>query len=140
MRRFVALTLIFAFTSLGCYNTYYIDRGQLAELQVVPETGKATVTDSKSKAVQVDDDTKLFVRSEGGKRYQLTPFNFTMTESQLVASDRDYILDMTELKEMAEVDHMSRWKTGLLIGGGVAVFATIVGLIAWASATSGSSE
>ena len=105
MRRFVALALIFAFTSLGCYNTYYIDRGQLAELQVVPETGKATVTDSKSKAVQVDDDTKLFVRSEGGKRYQLTPFNFTMTESQLVASDRDYILDMTELKEMAEVDH-----------------------------------
>ena len=73
-------------------------------------------------------------------RYPIAPFNFKMTESQLVASDRDYILDLGELREAAEVDHMSNWKTGLWIAGGVAVAATIIGLIAWASATSGGSQ
>ncbi|HOI09729.1 MAG TPA: hypothetical protein PK313_04540 [Myxococcota bacterium] len=140
MKRVVALTVAVAFFSLGCYNTYYIPRSELGTLQEAPEAGNATVTDDKGQGVQVDDETRLFVRSKGGKRYPITPFNFKMTESQLVASDRDYILDLGELKESAEVDHMSNWKTGLWIAGGVAVAATIIGLIAWASATSGGSQ
>ena len=89
MKRVVALTVAVAFFSLGCYNTYYIPRSELGTLQEAPEAGNATVTDDKGQGVQVDDETRLFVRSKGGKRYPITPFNFKMTESQLVASDRE---------------------------------------------------
>lgn len=140
MRKVVASMLVMSLLSLGCYNTYLVPRSELATLQEVPESGQATVRDTQGNEVVVKDDTRLFVRSTGGKRYPITPFNFRLSESQLVASDRDYILDVNGLREQAEVDQLSKWKTGLWIAGGVAVFATIVGLIAWASATSGGSS
>jgi len=140
MKRVVAAVLVVSMFGLGCYNTYTIPRSELSTLQEVPEAGQATVKDTEGKEIVVKEDTRLFVRSQGGKRYPITPFNFTVTESQLVASDRDYILDMNGLKDSAEVDHMSNWKTGLWIAGGVAIFGTLIGLIAWASATSGGSS
>lgn len=140
MKRVIAASLVVSMLGLGCYNTYSIPRSELATLQEVPEAGQATVKDADGKEVVVKEDTRLYVRSQGGKRYPITPFNFKMTESQLVASDRDYILDTNGLKDNAEVDLMSNVKTGLWIAGGVAIFGTIVGLIAWASATSGGSS
>jgi len=140
MRKVVASLLVVSLLSLGCYNTYLIPRSELATLQEVPESGQATVSDAKGQQITVKDDTRLYVRSTGGKRYPITPFNFRLSESQLVASDRDYILDVNGLRETAEVDQLSKWKTGLWIAGGVAVFGVIVGLIAWASATSGGSS
>lgn len=140
MKRVVAAVLVVSTFGLGCYNTYTVPRSQLGNLQEVPEAGQATVKDTDGKDIVVKEDTRLFVRSQGGKRYPITPFNFKMTESQLVASDRDYILDVNSLKDNAEVDHMSTWKTALWIAGGVALAGTLIGLIAWASATSGGSQ
>jgi hypothetical protein len=140
MKRVISAALVVSMLGLGCYNTYSVPRSELATLQEVPESGQALVKDTDGKEVVVKEDTRLYVRSQGGKRYPITPFNFKMTESQLVASDRDYILDVNGLKDNAEVDHMSNWKTGLWIAGGVAIFGTIIGLIAWASATSGGSS
>jgi hypothetical protein len=140
MKRVVAAVLVVSTFGLGCYNTYTVPRSQLGNLQEVPEAGQATVKDTDGKDIVVKEDTRLFVRSQGGKRYPITPFNFKMTESQLVASDRAYILDVNSLKDNAEVDHMSTWKTALWIAGGVALAGTLIGLIAWASATSGGSQ
>ncbi len=140
MKRLVAAVLVVSMFGLGCYNTYTVPRSQLANLQEVPESGQATVKDTDGKELVVKEDTRLFVRSQGGKRYPITPFNFKVTESQLVASDRDYILDVNGLKDNAEVEHMSTWKTALWITAGVAVAGALIGLIAWASATSGGSS
>jgi len=116
--RSVALVLLLTFTTLGCYNTHYLKPETFAGLQRSDATTQ-TVADNGGETVQVSDDTKLFVRSEGGRRYQVTPFNFKMTKSQLVASDRDYILMLDELKSY-EVDKLSTWKTVGLISLGVA--------------------
>lgn len=140
MKRAVATVLVVSMFGLGCYNTYTVPRSQLSNLQEVPESGQASVKDTDGKDIVVKEDTRLFVRSQGGKRYPITPFNFKMTESQLVASDRDYILDVNGLKDNAEVDHLSTWKTALWIAGGVALAGTLIGLIAWASASSGGKE
>ncbi len=140
MKRLVAAVLVFSVFGLGCYNTYTVPRSQLATLQDFPESGKATVTDSNGREVVVNEDTRLFVRSQGGKRYPITPFNFKMTESQLVASDRDYILDVNSLRENAEVDHMSTGKTAAWIVVGSVIGAGLIGLIAWAAASGGGSE
>jgi len=126
MTRVVAAAVAVTFLAAGCYNTYVIPRSELATLQAAPEGGSATVKDDEGTNVVVKDDTRLFVRSKGGKRYPITPFNFKMTESQLVASDRDYILDLNGLKDTAEVDHVSTWKTVGLIGLGAAAVAGLV--------------
>ena len=125
MIRVTAVAVFVAFLATACYNTYTIPREELAKLQT-SDAGKETVKDKKGENVLVKDDTHLFVRSRGGKRYPITPFNFKMTESQLVASDRDYILDLNGLRDDAEVDHVSGWKTGLLIGAGAAVVAGLI--------------
>ncbi len=125
MERAVALGVLIAFGTAGCYSTYQIPRSELEALQT-SETGTATVRDTEGREVAVKDDTHLYVRSKGGKRYPLTPFNFRMTESQIVASDRDYILDLASLKDEAEVDHVSTWKTVTLISLGAAALAGLI--------------
>lgn len=136
MKRLVALTLAVTMFTMGCYNTHLISRQeQLPNLQVRPENGVTVVKDMDGQDVEVTDDTNLFVRSAGGKRYPITPYNFKMTESQLVASDRDYILDANGLTETAEVDKPSTWKTALWITAGVLIAGGLIGTIAWAAAT-----
>ena len=124
MLRTVAVTLLVTFTTVGCYNTYYLKQDTFAGLQKA-ETRSMSVTDSAGEAVQVSDDTKLFARSTGGRRYQITPFNFKMTKSQLVASDRDYILMLDEV-DSYEVDKLSTWKTVGLISLGVAAVGGLI--------------
>lgn len=118
MLRSVAVALLVTFSTVGCYNTYYLKQETFAGLQRSDVTA-VNVTDNGGESVQVSDDSKLFARSTGGRRYQLTPFNFKMTKSQLVASDRDYILMLDEV-ESYEVDKLSTWKTVGLISLGVA--------------------
>jgi len=157
---------ILAMTSLlsgltGCYNTYQVpsiefrklqsrqalsqDR-RLAEKLTKKEDQEAlmkrgandavTVTTLKSQQVAVTRMTKVFVRSQGGRRYQVTPFNFSMFSSQLVASDRDTLIPLANLKSY-EVDLLSTGKTAGMIAAGVAVAAAFIITIA---VTSGSSS
>ncbi len=125
MKKAVACWVLVAFGTVGCYNTYLIPRTELETLQT-SESGTATVRDVDGREITVKDDTRLYVRSKGGKRYPITPFNFRMTESQIVASDRDYILDLASLKDEAEVDHVSTWKTVTMISLGAAALAGLI--------------
>ena len=128
MMRFIAVfsILLFAGTTLGCYNTYVVSQEEFAKLQQAPADSRtASVTDEEGTEVGVSDGTGLYVRSTGGRRYPVTPFNFKMTSSQLVASDRDTLLPMNEL-ESFEVDHLSTWKTVLLVGAGAAAAAGVI--------------
>ncbi|MCC6623178.1 MAG: hypothetical protein IT385_18105 [Deltaproteobacteria bacterium] len=119
-------TLAFSLSSVaGCFNTYDVPREEFEKLQASEQVPLA-VASLEGEQVLVDRDTNIFVRSVGGRRYPVTPFNFKMTSSQLVASDRDTLLALGEIAEY-EVDHFSEVQTGLLIGAGVlAVTALIV--------------
>ena len=55
----------------------------------------------------------------------MTPFNFKMTTSQLVASDRDTLLALGEIDKY-EVDLFSDTQTILLITGGVVLVAGLI--------------
>lgn len=135
MKKIAALLLVVAFSSYSCYNTYRISMDDLAKVQT-PEAGTriAVATDEAEKVV-VEPNTLLFVREMGGKRYPITPYNFTITPSkQLVASDRDYIFMMNQLEPKAEVDLLSTGKTVALIAAGV---GAVAGLIVVTAATAG---
>lgn len=130
-----ALSILFfsAGAVSGCFNTYELTQEEFQRLQASDEIPLAV--DSKSgEKLLVDRDTPIFVRSVGGRRYPLTPFNFKMTSSQLVASDRDTLLAISELEDY-EVDLFSDTQTILLISAGVAVVA---GLIVITAVTAGS--
>lgn len=150
----LALLALSVGTLPGCYNTYRISSDEFRKLQSVQainedeklqakispddmaalqkrgEADLVTVTDDRNEKVGVNRDTRLYVRSEGGRRYQVTSFNFSMASSQLVASDRDYLLPLSDIKSF-EVDHLSVAKTVALVSAGAIVAAgLIVGIVA----------
>ncbi|MFO0750936.1 MAG: hypothetical protein U1F43_35475 [Myxococcota bacterium] len=116
----------------ACFNTYDVPREEFEKLQAsdVPLTVKSKAGED----VLVDKDTNIFVRSVGGRRYPVTPFNFKMTSSQLVASDRDTLLALGEIEDY-EVDHFSELQTGLLIGAGVAAVTALIVVTALTAGT-----
>jgi len=129
-------TLAFGLGSFaGCFNTYDVPREEFARLQASEEIPLAVSSVGGEKVV-VDRDTNIYVRSVGGRRYPVTPFNFKMTSSQLVASDRDTLLALGEIAEY-EVDHFSEVQTGILIGVGV---LAVTGLIVVTAITAGQKD
>jgi hypothetical protein len=130
LKRMAGSLTILLFLSAACYNTYYISREQLKELQTAEKGDREVVKSVDGEEVVVERDTGLAVRSEGGRKYPITPFNFSVTQTQLVASDRDTLLALSELRDEAEVQHLSTWKTVGLISLGVAAAAgLVVGLV-----------
>lgn len=128
-KRLIGSVSILLFLSAACYNTYYISRDQLKQLQTSQEDRKVVRAEEGDEVV-VDRETRLFVRSVGGRKYPITPFNFQLTSTQLVASDRDTLLALDELRPEGEVQHLSTWKTVGLISLGVAAAAgLVVGLV-----------
>lgn len=127
--RTVTMTLItlvaFAGATLGgCFNTYRFQPEEFAKLQRADDI-PVTVKSKGGDEILVERETGLYVRSTGGRRYPITAYNFKMTASQLVASDRDTLLSLGEI-ESYEVDLLSTWKTVLLITAGVAVASGLI--------------
>ena len=133
MKKLVALLVVLTFGSFACYTSYHISMDQLKELQASDQAVKIVDTE-EGKKVEVSQNTKLFVRAVDGKRWPITPFNFKVTNSQLVASDRDYIFMTNQLKPKGEIDLLSTFKTVGLIGLGA---AAVTGLIIVTVATAG---
>jgi hypothetical protein len=133
-KRLVALVTVVSFLAVGCYKTHLIADSELETLQA-SESGAETVTATDGCKLQITDDTKMFVRSKGGKRYPITPFNFKTTESQLVAADRDYIFDKANLRPEGEVDTVNVAK----VAGAATIGAlALAGLIVLTIFTAGS--
>lgn len=128
--RWVAVAAVTFFVS-GCYSTYQVPREEFAKLQRSEDTSPLEVVQTgDGEGVEVDRDTNIYVRSVGGRRYQVTPFNFKMTQSQLVASDRDTLLRLDEIDDY-EVDHLSvGWTTTIVALGAAAAAGLIVAIIA----------
>jgi hypothetical protein len=116
--RFVSVLAILSFFSFACHSTYLVKQEQFGLLQRAGETPVQKVESLSGAELEVTTDSKIFVRSTGGRRYPITPFNFMMSGSQLVAPDRDYIL-MTDGIGSYEVDVPNANKTIMLIGAGV---------------------
>lgn len=90
-----------------------------------PETGCATVRVNTASPIRVLD-------TEGNK-FRVTPFNFAVTDTQLVSPDYDLLLPIDQV-EGAEVETFSGLKTGLFIGG---VAAAAIGGFLFITLTAG---
>ena len=130
--RFAAMAIALAFfatAASGCFNTYRVPADEFRKLQTAEEVPR-TIKSKGSTDVLVEETTNIYVRSEGGRRYPITPFNFKMTGSQLVASDRDTLLSLGEIAEY-EVDHLSTPLTvgiisaAVVLAGGLITFTLV---------------
>ena len=131
MKKIVALLILTAFASYACYNTYYISLDELKQIQNADQGTRVSVTSDKGDKVVVETTSRRFVRDVDGKRYPITPYNYYISNAQLVASDRDYIFMLNQLAPenapKGEIDLLSTGKTVGLIALGVgAVTALIV--------------
>ncbi len=168
----LVLTVAIATVQMGCYNTYFISKPQLGNLEATVEQKASvrviidgcdeaaagaesrvepsvlmaagegeTATDAPAEAAgaPVDEDidpktgcatvrlntaSPLRVITTDGVYHRVTPFNFAMTDSQLVSPDYDLLLAIDQV-DGAEVQTFSGWKTGLFIGGSVAAAVAI---------------
>lgn len=176
----LALVATVAMVHMGCYNTYFISKPQLNNLEssveqkasvkviidgcdeeaagtsgarVEPsvlvaagegETATDAPVDAGEAAEPADDNidpetgcptvrlntaSPLRVITKDGVYHRVTPFNFAMTDSQLVSPDYDLLLAVDDV-DGAEVQTFSGWKTGLFVGGAVATAAATFIVIA----------
>jgi len=128
MKKLVALLVALSFASFACYNTYHVSIDHMKSLQAAEGGENKVVETQESQNVEVKSGTRLFVRDTSGKKYMITPYNFKMTASQLVASDRDYIFMLDQLNGggEGEIELLSTPKTVLLIAGGAALVAGLI--------------
>jgi hypothetical protein len=182
-RRLVAVVLAAMISQLGCYNTYFITKNELQNLEstVNPkevvtvqgdcpdqtaiydpgdqkpdskllaqadqtgqgdetasdasgsktgEAGKKGKSKSRCVAVPVSTSNPIRVVTEGGQEFRVTPFNFEMSQTQLVSPEYDLLLSLDQVKG-AEVREFSTWKTIATIAGAtVASVGTFVAISA----------
>lgn len=78
--------------------------------------------------VPVSTGNALNVVLDNGERRRVTPFNFMMSEQQLVAPEYDLLVSIDRVKG-AEVREFSTWKTiGMIAGVSAVTIGTFVGI------------
>src|SRR5690606_19781655 len=78
--------------------------------------------------IPVSTANALNVRTTSGSLHRVTPFNFVMSDSQLVSPEYDLLLPMEEVSG-AEVKQFSTWKTVATISGvSILAIGTFVGI------------
>jgi|SRR5690606_21127584 len=131
MKRIVSAILVLAFLGFqaGCYSTYTISKDELDKLESGNEAVDVTIQSQEGDAVKVSPETPLEVCCDGEEVVRVTPYNFLLSDTQLVAPDYDLLMSVEQV-EYAEVREISYWKTfGLVgaivvgVGGGFAALA-----------------
>lgn len=124
----VALTAV----QTACFNRYNISTDELSNLDSSHIARSVTVKDSNGMDVAVSATTPIKVQT-AGKEYSVSPFNFALTETQLVAPDYDLLLSREDVTG-AVVSEFNPTKTWSLAAGGL---LAAVGAFIFIGASSG---
>lgn len=113
--RLTAALLSLSVMQLACYNSYRIPTDELERLEsgniaeyVTVETGEGPIS--------VRATTPISVETVDGRRYSISPFNFALSDQQLVAPDYDLLLARNDIAG-ARVSQFNKGRTiGLVVG------------------------
>ena len=109
----VALTAV----QTACYNRYNISTDELTNLDSSHIARSVVVKDSNGVDVSVSATTPIKVQTATSE-FSVSPFNFALTESQLVAPDYDLLLSREDVTG-AVVSEFNPTKTWSIAAGGL---------------------
>ena len=119
-RILTALLCIISVLQVGCYNTYRIELKELKNIQESDGASFKAIKTAKGQSITVTENSRVGVVDQNKKYYAISPFNFTLSDLQLVAPDEDLILSRGQIKS-ANVKQINPTKTTMLILGALAV-------------------
>ena len=126
----------------GCRDSQAaVERGQVAQAGAYADPGSPEPVDgidpvTGCEMVEVSATNPIEVRTNDGVTHRVTPFNFTLSETQLVSPDYDLLVSRNSL-DGAEV---STFSTGKTIGIIAALTAVAVGTFLAISLSAGESR
>lgn len=152
----VALLAVASLTQAACYNTYFIDKSELEKLESDVEQREVVTVfadctlDATAGEASGDEGAKDDVEEQdaarrgcvsvpvstanpvtvmtGGDEHRVTPFNFMMSQTQLVSPEYDLLLSLSQV-EGAEVQQFSTWKTtATIVGVSALAIGSFVGI------------
>ena len=101
MRRWVAVLTAMAFlaaSTSGCFVHYHVSQEEFSKVSSGAQAPQ-TLASSQGEELEITGSSRLAVQSTGGREYLVTPYNFELTGSQLVAGDRDTLLRLDEIDD-----------------------------------------
>jgi len=108
---------------VGCYNTYTVSMDELKTIQESDGATFKTITIGEEKEVTVTENSRIGIVDMEGDYYPISPFNFTISDLQLVAPDEDLLLSRKQI-DHANIKLIDPTMTSVLVGG------TVVALVA----------
>ena len=94
----ISLVTLISFLQIGCYKTYNLN---LDELKKVQESDGATfkaLNTEDGQSLTVTENSRVGVIDKKNIYYPISPFNFTISDRQLVAPDEDLLLMRSQIK------------------------------------------
>jgi hypothetical protein len=93
-----------------------------------PQKTEKTGAGNGCERVPVSTANPVNVVTKSGEQFRVTPFNFMMSEQQIVSPEYDLLLSLDEV-EGGEVRQFSTWKTvGTIVGVSAVAVGTFVGI------------
>ena len=127
------LMTVLMVAQVGCYNTYNVSLDELskADERGLKSGGAVKVKAASGEEIVVSRNTKIGITDRTGKYFPVSPFNFTLSRTQLIAPDEDLLISVPDIAT-GNVKQVSGGKTALLVAGGV---LAIMGAAAWVTFT-----
>lgn len=111
----MSLMMIFQF---GCYNTYTVSMDELKTIQESDGATFKSIKLSDDREVTVTENSRIGIVDIEGEYYPISPFNFTISDLQLVAPDEDLLLSRKQI-DHANIKLIDPTMTTILVGGTV---------------------
>ncbi|MFT4703840.1 MAG: hypothetical protein ACI81R_001533 [Bradymonadia bacterium] len=115
--RLISPLVVIAFLQLACYKSYTITTDELEQLQSSNIAESVTLPTADGE-VEVSVATPITLQIADGENHRLSPFNFTMNESNLIAPDYNLLVTRSNI-EGARVQQFSKGRTIALIVGSI---------------------
>ena len=130
LRKMTALALVgVMLAQYGCYNTYNVSLTEMKKAQYGGDISAVQVSTEGGEDIVVSEDTKIGVTSRSGEYFAISPFNFTLDDTRLIAPGEGFLLSTKQI-ETGNVKQVSTGKTvGLVLGGLLAVIGGAFGII-----------
>ena len=110
---------------VGCYNTYTVSMDEMKNIQESDGATFKSIKLSDDSEVTVTENSRIGVVDVDGGYHPISPFNFTISDLQLVAPDEDLLLSRKQI-DHANIKLIDPTMTTVLVGGTVTALIAAV--------------